>query len=422
MKILVISHNCFSKIYNNGKTLSALFSNYSRNELCQLYFIGSGSPDFDRCLDYYFFSDNDAFKSIIYKEYKHRKTVSLNENKSRFIQNQKVKKIIPKNQITLYIRNLVWYMSNWFNADLENWLKTQKPDVIFFVGGNATFSHKIALTIKKYLNLPMAVYFTDDYIVKPRHTWYINKLEKIYKQTVAQSSLCFAIGDKMAKLYSGYFSKSFIPVMNVVKQEKRNSMNLGRSIIINYFGGLHLGRYKALLKFFQQLKSCDVMDQFKLGIYTFSVLSDKQKAIIKSHKIELYKGISGKELESSMKETDIFIHVESAEKRYKELTLFSVSTKIPEYMMYSRPIIAVGPHEQASIELIESVDKNLVFYNDEDGYVENKLQSVFKILTDKDKLSEIAKKNYDYAIAHYSREIVSVNFRKKLDALLPTAQ
>ena len=26
MKVLVISHNCFSRIYNNGKTLSAICS------------------------------------------------------------------------------------------------------------------------------------------------------------------------------------------------------------------------------------------------------------------------------------------------------------------------------------------------------------------------------------------------------------
>ena len=69
MKTLVISHNSFSKTHNNGKTLSAIFSAFKSEELCQLYFTPIGRPDYERCMDYYLISDKDALVSIFRRKH-----------------------------------------------------------------------------------------------------------------------------------------------------------------------------------------------------------------------------------------------------------------------------------------------------------------------------------------------------------------
>lgn len=48
MKILLISHNPISDYTNMGKTFASLFSEFSRDELYQLYICGS-LPNIDMC-------------------------------------------------------------------------------------------------------------------------------------------------------------------------------------------------------------------------------------------------------------------------------------------------------------------------------------------------------------------------------------
>lgn len=59
------------------------------------------------------------------------------------------------------------------------------------------------------LNIPLATYFTDDYVINPSTTLYIKWLKKQYRNTINHSSLLFAIGEQMAHDYSLYYNKYF---------------------------------------------------------------------------------------------------------------------------------------------------------------------------------------------------------------------
>ena len=64
MKVLIVSHNCFSTTQNMGKTLMSLFSEFKKEELMQLYFYPS-VPNVDVCDSCYRITDNDALHSIL---------------------------------------------------------------------------------------------------------------------------------------------------------------------------------------------------------------------------------------------------------------------------------------------------------------------------------------------------------------------
>lgn len=64
MKVLIISHNVFSKTDNMGKTLSTYFSSFKSDELAQFY-IHSQIPTLDICSNYYRITDKEAIKSIL---------------------------------------------------------------------------------------------------------------------------------------------------------------------------------------------------------------------------------------------------------------------------------------------------------------------------------------------------------------------
>ncbi len=423
MKTLVISHNSFSKTHNNGKTLSAIFSAFKSEELCQLYFTPIGRPDYERCMDYYLISDKDALVSIFRRKHCGTQlskepdifttgTPSTNKKKSR------------PNNAKKYLRTVIWMLSSWYKGGLKDWIAVQKPDAIFYVGGDGVFSHRIAVKLSKILNLPLATYFTDDYIINPPSDYYNKLLKRSYKRTIDCSEKLFAIGKKMADDYTVYYNREFMPIMNIVdiplkedwKTQKENN------ITINYFGGLHLGRAEEIMRFARFM--CDkVKDNLKrsydIGIYSFASLSEEELKEMKDLGIVFHQGLTGVELADAMRRSDILLHVESVNKEFHSLTKLSVSTKIPEYMCLTKPVIAFGPADVASFSVIAEATPEMVLDDVDDTKVMNKqAKHIIDILNSDEYLTEIADCNYHYAKLHFDRAIVAQEFRNAIMGML----
>lgn len=418
MKILVVSHNSFSKVYNNGKTLSAIFSSFEKNELCQLYFTPLGEPDYDRCNSYYQITDKDALLSIVWRN--KCGTSGLIPEEQMHVSGKRRK----QNSFTLILRTIIWFFSSWKKGGLSQWINTQKPEAIFYVGGNSIFSHMISINLSKQLNIPLFTYFTDDYIINSPSTVYLRWLKYYYKKTIKQSHLLFAIGNQMADDYTEYFKRKFLPIMNIVDihevtQNKKVNLN---EIKICYFGGLHLGRAEEISKFAEFLhNNCDkeVLEKIRIKVYSFdsipAYLYEKynELSIIKEN------GISGEDLKREMVTADIFLHVESTNPKYHNLTKLSVSTKIPEYMSLQKPIIAFGPTDVASFRVIADSNSSLVIddINNEE-LMRKQADQLLAIIISEERMKAIARDNYEYAKNNFDKKIVSLTFRKQLENTL----
>lgn len=420
MKVFVISHNAFSKTHNNGKTLSAIFSAFRKEELCQLYFTPIGTPDLDRCENYYLISDKDAIKSIVTRK---KCGTSVIEGKKFPATNENIIKV---NNVTRFARTLVWYFSSWYNGGLKRWIKTQNPDVLFYVGGDAIFSHRIAVRLSKRLNLPLVTYFTDDYIINPSSNLYLKLLKLYYTATVKQSKALFAIGEKMADVYTSLYHKQFCPIMNIVNiptQEPEYQPN-DTLIRVCYFGNIGIGRLQEIIRFASFVNNYiknHLTRDISINVYTFSYLTEEDVFILKKNGITVCKGVSGLDLQDAMNSTDLFLHVESIKKNYRQFTNLSVSTKIPEYMSMAKPIIAFGPSEVASFNVIANANASLVIDDNEDlyyGQMQEECDSIIKILNNDSILKNIAHCNYIYAKKMFDIEIVSTQFRKKLQTIV----
>ena len=64
-KVLVVSHNCFSKVSNNGKTLESIFSSFPKNDLGQVFFTEDSNIDFDFCDNFYRITDSNVIDSLL---------------------------------------------------------------------------------------------------------------------------------------------------------------------------------------------------------------------------------------------------------------------------------------------------------------------------------------------------------------------
>ena len=413
MKILVISSNGFSKILNNGKTLEAMFSLFDKSNLCQIITRPQTLIDFDFCNSFYYITEPQVLKSI----FNNKPVGGILQPKQSIKSAVSLNSLIKFNKkLPLLTRDLVSNIKTWQNPILHKWLKNEKPDLIFLVGGSK-FLHSLALYIKEYLNIPLVTFFTDDYIIYPRYSGLFGKLHyrlllKSYKDIMDLSSLNFVIGTLMSKEYDKFFNKKFFSIMNSLPLEEYILPKIdNKRIIISYFGGLHLNRWKMIARLGTLLpKNC------LLNVYSASVLTDEIGLAFENSGIVFRGCVTGKDLRTAMLESDALLHVESDDEKNRLLTRLSVSTKIPEYLMAGRCIIGFGPSEVAS--MLELSANNVGFVIDSSSDNDAIITALKSLFSNHNNLIKYGKKAYDFAVLKYDRVKNAGIFYKKLESVI----
>lgn len=420
MKILIVSHSSFSKIYNNGKTLESIFSSFPKKDLSQIYFTENMQPDFDFCNDYFKITDVDVLKGLL-KGGADCGNVLMpnneqNENNSNMSKGSKLFRF-AKSRIDhlVLFRDMLWGFNVWKSNSLMSWFKRINPDVIFYVGGNFGFSHNIASFLSKTNRVPLVSYFTDDYLIYPKIKNFIDgvqrmRMKKFYNNTVKQASLSFAIGDVMSEEYSAFFNKKFYSLMNSVTSEDYIPYLEKKEITFSYFGGLHLNRWRMLIK---------LADSLPIGsIDVYSTDKPLEEIMFEFNKVNInFKGaIEGAELKEAILKSDVLLHVESDDVYNRTLTKLSVSTKIPEYLMSGRLVLGFGPTEVASMKILSDNKIGLVISSSiSKDSLKNEL---LKITSDFQFRKKIGLQGYNYAIKNFDNKIIADNFKNKIENLV----
>lgn len=421
MKILVVSHNCFSKLYNNGKTLESIFSSFSKDTLAQIYFTENMQPDFDFCTSYFKITDINVLKSLLKGgadcgEILLPNDRDLNKKGSGSSKGSKLFRF-AKSKIDhlVLFRDILWSFNSWKSKSLLHWSEKINPDVIFYVGGNFGFSHDIAFSLSKKFQIPLVSYFTDDYLIYPKSKNLFDRIQKIrmknfYNKTVKYSSLSFAIGDVMADEYSAFFGKEFYSIMNSIEKEVYSPYFKKQEIIFSYFGGLHLNRWKMLIKLAQSLTTG--------SINVYSIEKPSEKVLLEFEKVNInFKGaVEGADLKNAILNSDVLLHVESDDTYNRSLTKLSVSTKIPEYLMSGRLVLGFGPAEVASMKILSDNNIGIVISS---SISNDCLQSeLIKITSNFELRERIGLLGYDYAIKNFDNKIIAKKFKMKIENLI----
>lgn len=414
MRVLIISANGFSKVLNNGKTLEALFAEFDKQELSQIITRPQLQIDFDFCSNYYCISKLQVLKNIVYRKASgYKLTVSSNTQESNSVD----KAVLLKKYIPNYITDIAACSTSWQTPVFKDWITLQNPDIVFLVGGGF-FLHNIAKYVSDFLDIPIATFFTDDYILNPSAGGLIGhfhrkKLIKNYKEIVKRSCLCFAIGDLMSKEYGQYFGKCFYPIMNSipVKEYVEPVLKPDNKLLINYFGGLHLNRWKMIGRLSALLPS-----NAELHVYSSGSLSDETREYFDKTGVIFEGGIYGEKLIEAMESSDILLHVESDDKINRRLTKLSVSTKIPEYLMAGRCIIGFGPQEVASMKELSDNKVGVCIDSElEDSKIKSFLES---LMQDRGNIINVGKMGYLFAKNKYDGKKNAIAFRGKLQEKL----
>lgn len=407
--ILIISHNSFSNKLNNGKTLESIFSSFKKENLSQIYFRHLENLDYSYCENYLHLTPfklnlNSSSPDIL---------IEQNSKQSFFIKflenNISIKYIL----IDLYWKTFFWNKKKIFKWCLENNIKS-----IFFLSGQSLFSQNLALQISKEFNIPLFVYFTDDYLIYPKRNTFIDKfhkyrIERNFKKLINNSIKCFAIGQDMCDEYSWFFKKEFSPIMNSIKFIDYPDPVDSFDLIISYFGSLHSNRWESLLNFSIIINKYNQYNKRKLflNIYTNTILQEIELIKFNTKYVKFYNPVYGKQLEEKISNSNFLLHCESDKVQFKSSTKLSISTKIPEYCTTKRPIIAYGPIDIASIKLLNDNNLAFVFNSCEDvDILFNKIELLFNI-----KMSNyLAERAYQYAKENFDITNNSLKFKNTI--------
>ena len=412
MKILIVSANGFSKILNNGKTLESMFHYFAPSELCQLITRPQLQIDTEFCSSIYSVTEIDIIKRFLCKSKNCGGEFNISDIKDQIRIYDKKSKYNTK--IPQILRDLIWRTNIWKTKKLKNWIKKENPDLIFLVGGGYKYFHSLGEFVAKLQNIPIALFYADDYLIYPLKNGILGKLSKYrmerhYKKIISKSIIRFAIGEMMCKNYSEYFGMKFYPIMNSVPIKKYTDNNLTQDILtLSYFGGLHLNRWKMIARIAKLLPL-----NIRILVYTASDISKEIKNRFDQANVRIMGCVTGEELDKAIENSNILLHVESDEKNYRALTRLSVSTKIPEYLMAGRPIIGFGPQEVASMHVLSD---NKVGISVDSELSDEQIKDILEIkLNDIPYLKALGKKAYNFAVNNFDGDKISQDFRKKLE-------
>lgn len=97
------------------------------------------------------------------------------------------------------------------------------------------------------------------------------------------------------------------------------------------------------------------------------------------------------------------------------MTRLSVSTKIPEYLIAGRPVLAFGPAEVASMRILSDNRIGYVISGDDtDEMITRKIKT---FLVDFDLRESLGKDAYQFAVHHFDNIKCTEKFEQKISTL-----
>lgn len=400
MKVLIISHNVFSKTSNMGKTLSAYFENWQAEKLAQFY-IHSEVPTIDMCKKYFRITDKEMLISIFSRrcgrifhevDIEHGRTNSRTDNGLTARMYQKARKRTP---LIYLVRNLVWSLGKWNTKAFQKWVDDFNPDVVFFASGDYAFMYKIALKVAKRKQIPLIVSCMDDYFFYNKnsnrflgkfvHKLFMRQVKKTMDYAFAIMSIC----DRMTRDYGACFNKPCYTIHT--GSDISEPINVPREKKISYLGNLGYSRHLQLVVIGRTLKNLHLKNAPSC-VDVYSAESDPEilKYLTPENGLCFHGRVNAEDVQKIIGESMAVIHTESFDEDIAKCVRYSVSTKIADSLASGTPMIAYGPENIASIEYLKENDAALVITREED--LKTSLQSFFENEEQRNKISSNAVK------------------------------
>lgn len=358
-KVLVVSHNCFSKSGSNGRTISNFFLDWPIDSLAQFY-ISNEIPDSDVCNNYFRVTDIEALKSI----FNSNKSINISNEYSK-LSNDKGKvfqrvyaKHKKRRSYNYIVRNFVWDSKRWMSDKFTNWIDDFAPDMVLIQLGDYSFMLRIALELAEKRGIPLVVYNSEDYYFKdkkslsPLYNFYRHDYKRQVQKLISYSSCSVYNSEMLQQTYQKEFKHDSVVIMTSSDITPLTNKKINIPLTVSYLGSLGVGRHEPLIELAEALHKAD--PDIYLDIYGEMPNAEVEKLLLNSTGIRLKGFVPYEQVVRVIRTSDILVHAENFSEFYKSDLKHAFSTKIADYLSSGACFLYYGSDNLASTQYLLS--------------------------------------------------------------------
>ena len=414
-KILIINSESLYKNNATGITLRSIFKEWPSESIMELYIWNPPQINKEKLNIKSFKIPDKTLPLNLFLRKLTKSSISEESSGIKFGSHNKEENISFSYSLKEYSKYIVESKMINIKYVLEI-LKSQDfiPDVIYTLGGSFSIMN-ISCRLADYYKCRICLHYMDNWretlFVETHKFFKLNKkINDLADQVEKRSKCSMVISPQMKIAYEDKRSIKCCVLMNSINEFQIPVLNeYENKIKIIYAGGLHLKRYESLKKI-EQAISCINDEKIQLIIYTSDKDREAYNAIF-SDKITKFKNfVPHDQVYKIYQEADILVHIESFDKNRIMFTKYSLSTKIPEYMISGKPILCFAPSDLTVYKYINENNVGISSSN------EIELQSAIKKLVSDKGLRKFlgnngvvcAKKNHTIVHAHKTMKKVMI--------------
>lgn len=423
-RVLVVDASPFCRHLNNGIVKSNWFQGWPEQALAQIMFTNE-QPGFDVCQEYWVLTKT----SILLGSVGLAGDQSLHETGGladtiydpaaahAFEARPRIERMLSglSNSIRRPLGEVIHRLPSVNSRPLTNWIRRFAPEVVFTMGGGFSPILRLAARIAQSEQIPLIPYFTDDWVnciypSGPFRTALHRSFEHWFGRCLNLSTVRMTASESMAKEYQQRYGGRFEAFPNLIERFESTPEPDRPCVRLCFIGSLLPNRWQPLHSIamaLEMLRARGIAGE--LVIYSppedlrrFGKYLEGCEAIVMGGTA------APDEVRGLQLGANVLVHVESFDETSRQLTRFSLSTKIPQYLMAGRCIFAVGPAEAASIRYIADSGSGIAVSTDDPAALCATLE---RLLTNPDLRREFAAQARKTAVTRHEATAERERFR-----------
>ena len=420
MRVLIVSRTPWNNSNSFGNTFSNLFGGMQDVEIynicCQ-----AGSTENAVVSKTLQMSESSVINSL------KGKPVAITVSSRNTLESvEKMQMVGKKNRSPwMFIaRDMIWRVGafRWKSA-VRRFVKEVNPDILYLPIYGSWYMCDIDRYVFKIAKAPMVGHITDDGYgyasneqVMSLARFYRMILRKKWRSLVKKCSYIEVFADNMKQEYERLFNvpchvigKGMLP-SEVCKPQIRQEKE---EVHFVYTGGIGGERYSVLMALAKAF-SCQSDKKCYLDIYSATPLTDTMKAEMDSVDSIVFHGtVNGSEVKKIQLDADYLVHVEGFSKESISSTRMSFSTKIPDYLSTGNVMLAIGPADINSIQVLQSRGIAVVVDN-----LKDLSPTIFRLLNGEIDTAAIQERAYTYLVTERNKSVIQTGMLERLKKIM----
>ena len=423
-RVLVIDGNPFSRTRNTGIVKSPFFAGWPKDRLCQITGSDIGA-EFDVCERYWRLSETGVLRGVFGcapSRMRCEITRAQTAPDPRSVSSRRAHALGLSNWLSLEAKvsmsELIFRLPSVLSPPLCKWIDAFSPDVIFTFGGSGAILRMVAQVADRW-KVNVVPYFGDDWI-STVYSEYVfgpvlrRSMRHWFNQCLAASPIRLTPTEAMAREYEQRYGGRF-EVMNYAAVVRPYSPPPSLAVVrLLFVGTLVPHRWPCLERIGQALDSL-AQEGLKGELVVYSY-PDELKPLMSQHLPQSLK-LAGTALPGNVArlqaEANVLVHVESFDEKSSAYTRLSLSTKIPQYLMAGRCVLAMGPAEGASIRYVSESGAGVSVTEDN---IDQLREALRLLISDESARRHFGERAYQVAIERNDETRQRCRFRKLLCA------